>query len=168
MRKGLLAIGAALALLGGLAGADSSKLSDQDRKFMDTAAQGGMAEVQLGKLAMQKGQSQDVKSFGRRMVDDHTKANQELEQIAQRKGVTLPSSPSRDDQREIDRLSRLSGSEFDRAYLDAMVKDHDTDVAEFKRAAEQSEDADVKRFATKTLPVLETHDDLAHKAMQKQ
>lgn len=166
MRKGFLAIGAAL-LLGGVAGAAESKLSEQDRRFIEKAAEGGLAEVQLGKLAQQKGQSEAVKEFGRRMVEDHGKANQELKQIAAQKGVNVPQQLAPEAQRELDRLSRLSGAEFDRAYLDSMVKDHDKDLTEFKREAEQSNDPELKKFASRTASVVETHDDLAHKDLQK-
>jgi len=124
--------------------------------FMQDAASGGKAEVQLGTLAQDQGASPDVKQFGARMVSDHSKANAELQALAAKKGVELPADVEQKDQELHDRLAALSGPEFDRAYMNAMVQDHDHDVAAFEKAA-ASTDADVKTFAAKTLPTLEQH-----------
>jgi len=102
----------------------SGQLSAADKTFMTKAAQGGMAEVELGQLATQKGQSDDVKKFGQRMVDDHSKANDQLKSLASEKGVTLPTSLDAKDRALKDRLSKMSGAQFDKAYMQAMVKDH--------------------------------------------
>ncbi len=128
-----------------------------DSNFMTKAAQGGMAEVELGQLAVQKASNQSVKDFGQKMVDDHSKANEELKSIAAKQGVTLPTTLDTKDQATKDRLSKLSGAEFDRAYMTDMVKDHRMDVAEFRREADHGTDPDVKAFAAKTLPTLESH-----------
>jgi len=128
-----------------------------DRKFMDKAAQGGMAEVELGQLAEQNGESSDVKAFGKRMVDDHSKANDQLKQIAAQKGVSLPTTLDAKDQATKDRLSKLHGSAFDKAYMRDMVMDHKKDVAEFKRECTTAHDSDLKNWANQTTPTLESH-----------
>jgi putative membrane protein len=141
--------------------AQATKLSHGDRKFMTEAAQGGMAEVQLGQLATQKAQSDQVKQFGQKMVDDHTKANDQLKQIAASKGVTLPTDLDSKHKREMERLSKLSGAEFDREYMKHMVSDHKKDVSDFKKEAKSAKDADLKSFASSTEPTLEQHLQLA-------
>src|SRR5205814_6248381 len=95
----------------------TASLSGDDRSFMTEAATGGMAEVELGRLAAQKGQSADVKKFGQRMVDDHSKAKDELKQLATRKGVTLPADLTSEQKSEKDKLSKLSGAAFDKEYM---------------------------------------------------
>ena len=138
-------------------GKSSGSLSMADQKFMKEAADGGMAEVELGQLAAQKGSSDDVKKFGQRMVDDHSKANDQLKQIASEKGVSLPQEPSAKHKATKERLSKLSGSAFDKAYMADMVKDHTTDVADFRKESTTGKDTDVKNFAQQTLPTLEDH-----------
>ncbi|MGD0987369.1 MAG: DUF4142 domain-containing protein [Candidatus Sulfotelmatobacter sp.] len=128
-----------------------------DKKFMRDAAQGGMAEVELGKLATEKASSDDVKRFGQRMVDDHSKANDELKQIASSEGVTLPDTLNAKDKALKVRLSKLSGENFDRAYMESMVKDHKKDVADFQKESASGSDPQVKQFASKTLPTLQDH-----------
>ncbi|HUO60377.1 MAG TPA: DUF4142 domain-containing protein [Candidatus Acidoferrales bacterium] len=135
----------------------SGSLDMADKHFVNKAAQGGLAEVELGQLAEQNGSSPAVKSFGERMVTDHTKANDELKSVAQQKGVTPPTTLDMHDKSTKERLSKLQGAEFDKAYMQNMVKDHEKDVAEFRKAAENAKDPDVKAFAQKTLPVLEQH-----------
>jgi putative membrane protein len=139
----------------------NGQVSSSDRKFMEKAAQGGIAEVQLGKLATEKANDDAVKQFGQRMVDDHSKANDQLKQLASQKGVTLPTEPEKSAQKEHDRLSKLSGSAFDREYMKHMVSDHKKDVSEFKSEINKVKDADLKQWAQNTLPVLEEHLTLA-------
>ena len=139
----------------------SDKLARADRKFVEDAAEGGMAEVQLGQLAAQKGESDQVKQFGQKMVDDHTKANDQLKQVASSTGITLPTELKSADKREMDRLSKLSGANFDREYMKHMVSDHKKDVKEFQKEAKSGKDADVKGFASQTVPTLEQHLQLA-------
>ena len=163
----LVSLGALAQYQSGSAGAQSSAKSSKssssgqldaaDKKFVMEAAEGGMAEVELGKLATQNAQSDQVKQFGQRMVDDHTKANDELKKVAEQKGITLPTQISAKDQALKDKLSKLKGEQFDRAYMQDMVKDHKKDVAEFKKASTTAKDSDVKNFASKTLPTLEDH-----------
>lgn len=127
------------------------------KTFMQEAASGGLMEVELGKIAAQRASSSDVKEFGQRMVTDHTKANDELKDLASRKNVTLHEGLDAKQQAEVKRLSKLSGHEFDQSYMKAMTTDHEHDVAAFKKAASSSPDADVKSFASQTLPTLEDH-----------
>ena len=140
---------------------ESAHRMTADHNFAVKAAQGGMAEVKLGQLAEQNAESPDVKAFGRRMVTDHTKANDELKAIAGRKGITLPADIDAKDQSTYDRLSKLKGAEFDKAYMKDMVSDHKEDVSEFRHESEHGTDADIKAFAAKTLPTLEEHLHLA-------
>ncbi|HLG97014.1 MAG TPA: DUF4142 domain-containing protein [Bryobacteraceae bacterium] len=139
----------------------SSHETMADTTFMHKAAQGGMAEVKLGQLAEQKASNQAVKDFGKRMATDHQKANDQLKSIASNKNVTLPDSMDAKDQALYDRLSKLSGPEFDREYMRAMVRDHRMDVNEFRRESERAKDQDVRSFASSTLPVLQQHLQLA-------
>lgn len=133
--------------------------ADDDAEFIVKAASGGMLEVELGKMAQEKGQSQRVKDFGAMMVKDHSAANEELKALAGQKGIALPAAPGEDHQEHIDKLAKLSGAEFDREYMQLMQKDHDEDVEKFKEAADEAKDADIKAFAAKTLPTLQQHHD---------
>jgi putative membrane protein len=135
----------------------SSQLSAMDKHFIRKAAEGGLAEVELGKLATQKASSDEVKKFGQRMVDDHSKANDQLKQLAQQKGVDLPTQPDAKDKATKSRLEKLSGEQFDKAYMQDMVKDHTKDVSEFKKESTSAKDPDVKNFASQTLPTLQDH-----------
>ena len=129
-----------------------------DSQFVTKAAQGNLAEVALGKLATEKGQSDDVKKFGQKMVDDHSKAQQDLEGVASKNNWNIPKDVSAEQKAEQQRLEKLSGAAFDRAYVQMMVKDHTKDVAEFKReAASTSANSDLKDFATRTYPTLADH-----------
>ena len=141
----------------------SGKLTGDDERFIKEAASGGMMEVELGKIAADKAQNSEVKSFGKRMQDDHTKANQELKTIASNKGVTIPSDLDKKHKSKVDKLSKLSGGEFDRQYMKEMVDDHKEDVQKFQRIADKGRDSDVKKFAADTLPTLKEHLDLAQK-----
>jgi len=190
-----------------------STLGSDDRKFIMEAAHGGMMEVELGRMAVDKASSADVKQFAQRMVDDHSKANDELMQLASQKGVTISadhammqgddhtsmsdnstgagqtstastdqtntantgqmSGASKDHQVMMkaqatkDKLSKLSGADFDRQYMEMMVKDHVKDVKEFEEASTKAKDADVKAWAAKTLPTLREHLQLARDVNSK-
>ncbi len=132
-----------------------------DTNFMKAAAEGGMAEVDLGQLAVEKASSSDVKKFGQRMVDDHSKANDELKRLASQKNVDLPQNLSAKDKATKATLENLSGEQFDQAYMKDMVKDHKKDVSDFQRESRAAQDPDVKKFAAQTLPTLEDHLKLA-------
>jgi putative membrane protein len=128
-----------------------------DKKFVKDAAIGGMAEVELGKLAAEKGSSEAVKQFGQKMVDDHSKANDQLKQLASKEGITIPDTLDSKHQSRVDKLAKLSGPKFDKAYVKDAVKDHEKDVSEFKNEAQYGSDPNVKQFASNTLPVLQEH-----------
>src|SRR5215204_1093513 len=128
-----------------------------DHKFAMAAAMGGMAEVELGRLAAQKGASDEVRQFGQRMVDDHSKANEELMRVASSKGLTPPAALDAKHQAEMQKLSALSGEKFDREYVKMMIKDHKKDVSEFQKEASRGADPDIKAFASSTLPTLQEH-----------
>lgn len=139
-------------------------LSAGDRKFVEAAARGGEAEVQLGKLAAQRAESPAVKQFGQRMVDDHSKADEKLQQVASSKDITLPSDMDAATRLEYDKLQKLTGSQFDREYMKTMVSDHRKDVQAFQKERRSARDNDVKAFAAATLPTVEEHLKLAQSA----
>jgi putative membrane protein len=132
-----------------------------DQAFVKKAAVGGLAEVQLGKLAVERAASPDVKQFGQRMVDDHEKANRELMAVVEPKGIALPTALDRKHRQAADRLAKLHGPAFDRAYSQQMVKDHEETVRLFRTEAQQGNDPELKRLAATTLPTLEEHLNMA-------
>ncbi len=138
-----------------------------DNTFVTKAAQGGMAEVELGKLAQQRASNEAVKDFGKRMETDHSKANEQLKTIAVNKGITVPTTLNAKDQATMDKLSKLNGAAFDRAYMEDMVKDHRMDIAEFQKEANSGDDRDVKAFASTTLPTLQDHLKVAEETLNK-
>jgi putative membrane protein len=135
-----------------------------DAAFMMKAATAGMAEVELGRLAADKAGSDDVKKFGQRMVDDHSKANDELKTLAQNKNVTLPTAIDPHAKAVHDKLSTMTGAAFDRTFMQTMVADHKKAVNDFRMASKSAKDADVKGWAAKTLPTLEAHLKMAQSA----
>jgi putative membrane protein len=128
-----------------------------DESFYKEAAQGGLAEVDQGNLAQEKGRSQDVKDFGERMVHDHSAANDKLKAIASGKGIDLPNSPSVSQMAIIGKLKVLSGDTFDKSYIKGMIKDHQEDIAAFEKEARNGKDLDARQFAVSTLPTLKMH-----------
>jgi putative membrane protein len=160
-RLGILALVVASLSFVGLALAEespaarSSSLSAKDKAFMKKAAKGGMMEVAMGRLAEQKSQNEDVKSFGQRMVTDHSKANDELKSIAEKKGVKLPGKEP----------SETWSS--DKTYMNMMLKDHEKDLAEFQDEAKSGSDPDVKKFAEDTAKMIQEHLDLAKETQGK-
>lgn len=148
---------AAFVPAGAVRAENANTTTAEGRTFMQHAAAGGMAEVALGKLAQEKASNDAVKQFGARMVTDHSKANGELQTLAKDKGVTLPTQIDAKHEAEQERLAKLSGAAFDRAYVTAMVQDHVHDVEEFRTASKSAKDPDVRAFAERTLPTLEEH-----------
>ena len=128
-----------------------------DESFYKKAAEGGMAEVELGQLAQSKGTSQAVKDFGAMMVKDHSAANDQLKTLASSKGIDLPGGPSIGQKTTKGKLEVLSGDTFDKSYIKGMVKDHKEDIKEFEHEAKYGQDADAKSFAATTLPTLRAH-----------
>jgi putative membrane protein len=134
----------------------AADVSSKDKTFFMKASQGGLTEVEAGKLAQEKGSSQDVKDFGAMMVKDHTQNNSDLMTLAQTKGVTVSDKLDSMHQGMIDKLSALSGAAFDKAYIDDMVKGH-TKMLKLMKGEESSKDADLKDFATKTSDTVQMH-----------
>lgn len=145
----------------------AAKSANPDAAFAKEAAVGGMAEVELGNLAKERASSSDVKQFGDRMVTDHSRANDELKQWAQQKSVTLPTELDAKHKATRDKLAKLSGDAFDKAYMHEMVTDHQEDVAAFKKESTSGKDADLKAWAGKTLPTLQEHLKLAQDTATK-
>jgi Predicted outer membrane protein len=144
--------------MSGQTGTTGMQLSSDDRKFMMTAAMGGMAEVEMARLALERASSDTVKQYAQRMLDDHSRANEELMQIATSKGVTLPTTLDAKHTALMTRLRGMSGAEFDRMYMkEAGVKAHTEMEKLFQREASRGMDADAKAFAAKTLPVVREH-----------
>jgi putative membrane protein len=134
-----------------------ANMAAADHNFLMEAAMGGLMEVELGRMATQQGASDAVKQFGQRMVDDHSKANQELMSLAQSKGITLPTEIDEKHKKDMTKLSALTGADFDREYGKMMLSDHRKDVSEFEKQSTRGTDADLKAFAGKTLPTLKEH-----------
>ena len=133
-----------------------TKLQRTDRNFISKAVEDNREEVELGKLAQGKASSDAVKQLGQRMIEDHSAANQDLLQLAENKGMKLQDKAPKAD-REMERLAKLQGPEFDREYVRAMVKDHKQDVAEFRRMHSGAVDPNLKAWVDKTLPTIEDH-----------
>ena len=134
--------------------------------FLAEAAEGGLAEVELGKLAAKNAQDAEVKKFGQMMVDDHSRANQELKALAAKKSIKIPEQLGTH-KSTVDKLSDLKGADFDKEYVNEMISDHKKDVDAFERQANSATDPEVKAFAAKTLPVLKKHLEAIMKIQEK-
>jgi putative membrane protein len=142
------------------------KLASADRKFIQEAAEGGMMEVEAGKLAASKASDPNVKSFGETLVKDHSAANNELVQLANSKKVELPAGPSRGDRKEVEKLGKASGKDFDKQFAALGVKDHEKDIKKFEKASGKVKDPELKAWIDKTLPTLRQHLAMAQKLKQ--
>ena len=152
MKRTLLAV----ALLAALPVFAADQIDKKDREFMEKAAAGGMMEVEVGKLAQAKGQNADVKGFGETLVKDHSAANDELKALAQKKGVQLPASMPAKQQKMVDKLAKAKN--FDKEFIHEVgLEDHKHDIKDFEKASKGAKDPDVKAFAAKTLPTLQSH-----------
>jgi putative membrane protein len=145
----------------------TQQLAQDDMEFATKAAEGGLKEVKFGELAKQQGVRDEVKQLGQRMVDDHGKSNIKLKQIAEDKSIELPQQLSDEDQQKYDELQQKSGAEFDQAYTDEMVSDHEKDIDEFQEYADQGTDPDLTSFAGQSLPMLKEHLQLAQRAEEQ-
>ncbi len=134
-----------------------------DAKFAVDAANGGMTEIELSKLATAKTTSAKIKEFADMMVMDHTKAGGELKAVAQVKNITLPDSLNADSKKVVMDMSKKSGADFDKAYVDKMVADHKATVEMFEDGSKKIKDADLKAFVDKTLPTIKGHLDNINK-----
>ncbi|MDB5945723.1 MAG: hypothetical protein JWQ33_749 [Ramlibacter sp.] len=145
----------------------TTKLDRADRKFIEKAANDGMLEVEVAKLATSKASSQDVKSYASTLVDDHTKANSELAQLANSKGVELPAGPSHGGRRDIEKLGKLSGGSFDKTFVKKFgVDDHKKDVKDYEKESRNAKDPELKAWVDKTLPTLRAHLEAANRLAQ--
>jgi putative membrane protein len=131
--------------------------SDPDLKFYKKAAEAGIAEVDAGNLAQQKGNTQAVKDFGAMMVKDHSAANEKLQALAASKQISLPTSASLGEMATKAKLDILSGDTFDKSYIKSQIKDHRAAIALFQKEIASGQDPDAKAFASATLPTLKSH-----------
>jgi putative membrane protein len=158
MKKILVALaatgGAALIAAGPV---QAAQVSHKARTFMDNAAQTNLAEIQEGQLAEQKTSSPQVRQLAQMMVRDHEQMNQQLEQLAQQDGVTLPKQPDRHERHQLQELKRLSGAQFDRTFAQDQIKDHEVAIQKFQRAAQTLTDPQVKELAQQSIPILQKH-----------
>ncbi len=155
-----------------LGGADAGQIpgqpSPEDRTFVKSALQGGMAEVQLGQLTLQKSSNDQVKQFAQRMIDDHTRLGEQMKPIAQQLGVAVPTEVSKKDKQLMNKLQNLSGTAYDQAYIKDMVKDHKQDLSEFQLEASSGQDPAVKAAATQSSPIIAQHLQLAQQIAKDQ
>jgi putative membrane protein len=146
-------------------GQKDNKFSDKD--FIAKAASGGQFEVKASQMALQKSTNSDLKSFAQQMVNDHNRINQELTTLASRKGWALPTAMDQKHTETLNRLSKLQSTDFDKAFGDIQVRDHEEDVALFAQAAKEAQDADLRAWASKTLPTLREHLQMAQRIFKK-
>jgi putative membrane protein len=152
----VLALFATAAFIAAAGAASAQSASKADQNFVKQAAMGGMAEVAAGQIAAQKGGNDQVKQFGQKMATDHTKANDQLKQIAMTEGLQIPDSDPKAD-KETRKLDGLSGDKFDKQYTKMQLKDHETTIKLFEKEANSGKDPQLKQFAAQTLPILQDH-----------
>ena len=151
----------------GTSASASSQLDHADRKFLEQAAEDGMKEVEVSRTVASKAADPGVKAFAERMVKDHTDANKKLMDLAQSKGVNIPTDLKRGDRKDVDKMAKMDPDKMDRSYMKDQVKDHKRDVKEFDKEAKNAKDADVKKFAADTLPTLQEHLQMAQDTENK-
>lgn len=150
----------------GTGSTNHNNVDNDDAQFLSEAAYGGMKEVAGGKVAQQKGQSKDIKDLGSMMVTDHTAMNEKLKALAAKKNVQLPDSLSKDDAEKLN-MKNKTGADFDKAYANDMVDDHEKDIRKFEDAAQNAKDPDIKALANEALPKLRHHLEMAKAAKAK-
>jgi putative membrane protein len=151
----------AAGLIGMIAGHANAALSSADSTFATKAASGGLAEIQAAQQAQQKSTSPQVKTFANQMIADHTKANNELQQIAQQQKLTLPTQPTAHDRASVQAMGSKTGANFDRGYAQEEVRDHQQDISLFEQEAKSGRDPALKQYAQETLPTLRHHLEMA-------
>jgi putative membrane protein len=157
----ILGIAMAAALVGGLSAAGAAGAADKaSEKFIKEAVEGNLAEVQVGQLAQQKGESEGVKTFGGQLQKDHSAANEKVTALANKLGVTPPTEPNKKQKAIHDRLSKLNGAAFDKAFAKAMVDDHKEDIGKFEKQAKKKNDPTAD-LANEILPDLRKHLEMA-------
>ena len=137
-----------------------------DGRFMMYAARDGIFHVEAGKLASERASSEGVKKFGQHAVEHHTQINDELMQLASKKGVMLPKKVNKKEQETLDKLAKLSGPDFDKAFLEMEIKDHSKDLSAFQKEAKDGKDPDMKAWAAKIVPTIEEHLKIARDLMK--
>jgi putative membrane protein len=147
--------------------AAEDKAASSDAMFIKHAADANMTEIKLGKLAAENGEKQSVKDFGNKMVTDHGQAGDQLQPIAKKLNVQLSNELSSEHQKTVDRLSKLEGAAFDKAYSEAMLMDHKKVIAMFESEEESAKDSELKKFVSDTLPTLKEHLSMAEKLESK-
>jgi putative membrane protein len=147
--------------------AQAGQLAEADQTFVEKVAQDNIAEVDLGELAKERAQSEEVKQFAQRMIDDHGKANEQLEEIAKNKGAVIPTEAGEEHSKVRAELADLEGEEFDQKYMAAMAEDHQKAVDLFQKQAEEGQDAELKSFAEQTLPIIKEHLTMAQSMVQQ-
>jgi putative membrane protein len=146
------------------AGKSSNALDSKDQRYVKKAAEGGMTEVELGRLAQSKASNEEVKQFGARMEKDHGKANDELKRIAEAKGIAVAALPDRAENGRIEKLKQAAeGADFDKKYMADMVKDHEKDLKLFREAARNAKDPEIKSFFQETAQTIKEHLAMARK-----
>ncbi len=139
-------------------------VSDKDRDFAQKAAMANLAEIRLGELAQSKATTPEVKTLGKHMVDDHTKAYNDLKALAAKKNITIAGVLDEKNQKNYDNMMKKQGNDFDKAYTKCMVKDHKKDICLFRKESKKGDDADLKTWATNSLPTLEHHKQMSKDA----
>lgn len=147
-------------LVGCTAVMSAQTVSKKDEKFAECAAKDGMFEVKLGQLAMANASNADVKKHAAMMVEDHTKANEELKTVAAKKNIALPTTLTEKQQKKYDKMAKLQGKDFDKHYSKCMVKDHKKAVCLFKKESKKGKDSDLKSWAAAKLPTLKQHKEM--------
>jgi putative membrane protein len=142
----------------------SQNISEKDRQFINEAAQGNMLEVKLGELAQTNTTTDKVKVLGQHMIDDHTKAENDLKALASKKGIVVPANLDEKGFKVYNKLVKKQGEDFDKAYTKCMVKDHKKDIEKFKKQADKGDDAELKAWVQNTIPILEGHKQQAEDA----
>lgn len=164
--KQLFAAASLVALLAAAPAIAAEAMSAKD--FVRQAQEGNMAEVELGRIAQNMAQSQDVKGFAEGMVNDHGKAMDQLTELAKDKNIDLPGKLDDAHQKKAEKLQGMKGAEFDQAYLSDMVKDHQREVQRYQQAQKSVDDSDIKAYIQQTLPILQQHLQTAQKLNQPQ
>ena len=162
----VLAVSVGLCLTGAAIG-QTVKASSKDQQFLRHAANDGLAEVQLGQMAADRATNPEVKRFGQRMVTDHTKANQELMTLAQSQNISIPKETDKKHQKTVEMLAQKQGASFDREYMRLMVTDHEKAVQLFSTEVKEGHNAEIKAFASRTLPTLQEHLQMARQLTQQ-
>lgn len=141
----------------------TTAVATNEANFLVEAANGGMTEVQAGQIAQEKATNDDVKKFAAKMVEDHTKLNDQLKSLASKLNVTIPSAINGNSQSMIDKLNNAKSVDFNKTYMDMIVEDHNKDVDFFQKTAANASNPEIHDFVTNALPILQSHQQMAKK-----